>query len=120
MRRLVSLGSVVVVTLIGLAAVGGPPATGAQEGTPVIELVTEGNLFLEKVLEANPLVRLSVTKEPPASRAAGAITVLHRVVPARLPAGPVLVVAAAELGGSPGQQRPRLRRRQRRRRRVAA
>jgi hypothetical protein len=42
MRQRLPLVSVVVVTLIGLAVVGGPPATGAQEGTPVIELVTEG------------------------------------------------------------------------------
>jgi hypothetical protein len=41
MRQLLLLVSVVV-TLIGLAAVAGSPATGAQEGTPVVELVTEG------------------------------------------------------------------------------
>jgi hypothetical protein len=42
MRQLLLRVSIVAVTLIGLAAVGGSPATGAQEGTPVIELVTEG------------------------------------------------------------------------------
>ena len=42
MRQLLLRVSVVAVTLIGLAAVGASPATGAQEGTPVIELVTEG------------------------------------------------------------------------------
>jgi hypothetical protein len=57
-----------------------------------VELTTDGNLFLEKVLEANPLVRLVVGKEPPKSPPSGAITVLHRKVPERIPPGPVLVV----------------------------
>ena len=42
MRRLLLLVSFVVVTLTGLATVVGSPAIGAQEGTPAVELVTEG------------------------------------------------------------------------------
>ncbi len=56
-----------------------------------VTLVTEGNLFLEKVFEANPLVRLAVSKTAPA-RLPGGITVFHKTVPARLPPGPVLVI----------------------------
>jgi hypothetical protein len=54
-----------------------------------------GNLFLQKVLEANPLVRLTTSRELPAQFAAGAVTVLHRAVPAKLPAGRVFVVDPA-------------------------
>ena len=60
-----------------------------------VTLVTEGNLFLEKVFEAMPLVDLTVVKAlPPAPAAAGRVglTVLHRKVPAALPPGPVLVI----------------------------
>lgn len=65
-----------------------------REPLPVV-LVTEGNLFLEKVFEANPLVKLSVVKKPPAQPAPGAITVLHRQVPQHLPDGPVWVIDPA-------------------------
>jgi hypothetical protein len=59
-----------------------------------VTLVTDGNLFLEKVFEANPLVRLTVVRALPPAPAlpAGGLTVLHRKVPARLPVGPVLVI----------------------------
>ncbi len=56
-----------------------------------VTLVSEGNLFLEKVFEANPLVALTLSKTPPAKPPAG-ITVFHKAVPARLPPGPVLVI----------------------------
>ena len=56
-----------------------------------VTLVSEGNLFLEKVFEANPLVKLAVAKTAPGSPTGG-ITVFHKVVPARLPPGPVLVI----------------------------
>lgn len=61
-----------------------------------VTLVTEGNLFLEKVFEANPLVKLSVVKAPPAQAAAGAVTVFHRKTPARLPRGAVWVIDPAD------------------------
>lgn len=57
-----------------------------------VELITSGNLFLEKVLEANPLVRLAVSQELPRTSQQGAITVLHRKTPERIPPGSVLVV----------------------------
>ncbi|MBN9121656.1 MAG: hypothetical protein J0I06_21340 [Planctomycetes bacterium] len=52
-----------------------------------------GNLFLQKVLEANPLTKLTTSrgtlpKEIPAST----VIVFHREVPAKLPPGQVLVV----------------------------
>jgi hypothetical protein len=70
-----------------------------REPLPVT-LVTEskrfGDLFLEKVLEANPLVRQPmtvVTRPPRAPGAVGkAVTVFHHQVPSRLPPGPVLVI----------------------------
>ncbi len=54
-----------------------------------------GNLFLQRVLEANPLVQLTQSKEMPKSFAAGGITVFHREVPAKLPPGQILVVDPA-------------------------
>lgn len=82
-----------------------------------VTLVTEGNLFLEKVFEANPLVKLTVMKKPPTGRmgiahqeptvgnahptrsdvgaSPAAITVLHRSVPEKLPEGPVWVIDPA-------------------------
>jgi hypothetical protein len=53
-----------------------------------------GNLFLHKVLEANPLTRLTTSRVMPKEFPAGsgAVRVFHREVPAKLPAGPVLVV----------------------------
>jgi len=60
-----------------------------------VELVTDGNLFVEKVLEANPLVQLNTSKDVPKATPLGTITVLHRKVPERLPNGPVLVIEPA-------------------------
>ncbi len=51
-----------------------------------------GNLFLQKVLEANPLVRLTTSKEMPKEFPPGAVKVFHREVPAKLPPGQVFVV----------------------------
>ncbi len=55
-----------------------------------VTLVTEGNLFLEKVFEANPLVRLTVAKDAP--KEAPALTVWHRKVANPLPTGNHLVI----------------------------
>ena len=57
-----------------------------------VVLVTPGNLFLEQVFRANPLVDLTVTDAVPDPVPDGAVLVLHRAVPATLPPGPVLVV----------------------------
>jgi hypothetical protein len=68
-----------------------------RERQPVT-LVTEGNLFLEKVFEAIPLVDLTVVRGPAPRAGAGrpGVTVFHRDVPAALPAGQVLVIEPAE------------------------
>ena len=57
-----------------------------------VTLVTPGNLFLQQVFAANPLVDLTVTPEVPTSIPAGAVLVLHRIVPDALPAGPAFLV----------------------------
>jgi hypothetical protein len=62
-----------------------------REVEPVL-LITDGNLFLQSVFQANPLVKLSVAKELKGAVPAGTVAVFHRKVPERLPAGPVLVI----------------------------
>src|SRR5262249_2794196 len=66
----------------------------AREPQPVL-LVTEGNLFLQKVFEANPLVQCTVSKEIPKEWPRDTVVVLHRQVPAELPSGNVLFVEPA-------------------------
>jgi hypothetical protein len=66
-----------------------------REPVPVHMHSPTGNLFLQKVLEANPLVQLTTSKEMPKEFATGAVKVFHREVPAKLPPGPVLVVDPA-------------------------
>ncbi len=58
-----------------------------------VTLVTEGNLFLQKVFESHPLVRLT-NVEPAAWKPeiGSTLTVFHRFVPKRLPAGSVLFI----------------------------
>lgn len=63
-----------------------------REPIPVLMHSPQGNLFLQKVLEANPLVRLTTSKELPKTFASGSVTVFHRETPAKLPPGAVLVV----------------------------
>jgi len=63
-----------------------------REPVPVHMHSPHGNLFLQKVLEANPLVRLTTSKELPKQFASGTVTVFHRETPAQLPAGSVLVI----------------------------
>ncbi len=70
-----------------------------REIQPVV-LVTSGNLFLQKVFEANPLVKLTILDhwDDDGSRKsypAGTVFVFHRIAPARLPAGSVFVVDPA-------------------------
>ena len=58
-----------------------------------VTLVTSGNLFLQKVLEANPLVRVNVVEEIPAAWSAeDGILLLHREVPQEIPAGRTIVI----------------------------
>ncbi|QDT16227.1 BatA domain-containing protein [Alienimonas californiensis] len=63
-----------------------------------VALVTPGNLFLQQVFAANPLVDLTVTGEAPDELPAGTILVLHRVVPEELPDGPVWFIDPREGG----------------------
>jgi hypothetical protein len=55
-------------------------------------LISPGNLFLQKALEANPLVELATAKQLPAKYEAGIVHVFHRMVPETLPEGPSLFV----------------------------
>lgn len=57
-----------------------------------VTLVTDGSWFLERVLEANDLVDLTVTDEIPATISLDEVLVLHRKTPDRIPAGSVFVV----------------------------
>ncbi|MEM9702244.1 MAG: VWA domain-containing protein, partial [Planctomycetota bacterium] len=57
-----------------------------------VTLVTPGNLFLQQVFAANPLVDLTLTDSLPSSDPEGTVLVLHRTVPEELPPGAVFVV----------------------------
>lgn len=63
-----------------------------RDPMPVHMHSPQGNLFLQKVLEANPLVRLTTSKELPKEFATGTVHVFHRETPAKLPPGQILVV----------------------------
>lgn len=65
-----------------------------REVQPVL-LVTSGNLFLQKVFEVNPLVKLTVVAEAPATIPAGTLVVYHRVTPGKLPPGMAFVIDPA-------------------------
>ena len=54
--------------------------------------VTQGNWFLEHVLQANDIVRLTVTDQPPQQTDDIDLLVLHRRVPDPLPPVATLVV----------------------------
>jgi hypothetical protein len=60
--------------------------------TQRVLIVTQGNWFLQKVFEANPLVEVTVRKEFPQDWPTDSIIVLHGNVPSILPAGNVFVV----------------------------
>ncbi len=78
-----------------LAADNGAEALLPKRQMQKVVLVTAGNLFLQKALEANPLVELTVAKELPAKFDPATIYVLHRQVPEKLPAARLLVVDPA-------------------------
>ena len=65
-----------------------------REIQPVL-LVTSGNLFLQKVFEANPLVKLTVVAQPPETIPSGTVVVYHRTAPDKLPPGSVFVIDPA-------------------------
>ena len=55
-------------------------------------IVTTGNLFLEKVFEANPLVEVSVVSEFPTTWPEDSLVILHGRIPDQLPMGNVFVL----------------------------
>jgi len=65
-----------------------------REIQPVL-LVTSGNLFLQKVFEVNPLVKLTIVSDPPETVPAGTVVVYHRISPDRVPPGPVFLIDPA-------------------------
>jgi hypothetical protein len=66
-----------------------------REFLPVLLVSEKGNLFIEKVLEANPLVKLSIARQPPETVPPGTIVVYHRLTPKKLSAGPAFVIEPA-------------------------
>lgn len=58
---------------------------------PVL-IVSPGNLFLQKVFEANPLVRVTVAKEMPSSWPENTVIVLHKQMPEPLPPNPLFII----------------------------
>lgn len=57
-----------------------------------VTLVGSGNVFLQRVFEANDLVELTQSEDLPTENPQGALVVLHRRVPQELPSGNVLVL----------------------------
>ena len=57
-----------------------------------VTLVTDGNWFLQQVLEATEIVELTVTDQWPVQVADNSVLVLHRQVPEQLPVGRIFVV----------------------------
>ena len=94
-------------TGLTLLAMDSPPGTGGLDALPTdnsawallparktqkVLVVTRGNLFLQKVFEANPLVEVTVVKEFPVQWPADSIIVLHGQLPATLPSGNVFAI----------------------------
>lgn len=62
-----------------------------REVQPVL-IVTPGNLFLQKVFEANALMNVKVVQELPPSIPINTMVVLHRQIPSTLPSGNLFVI----------------------------
>ena len=60
--------------------------------TQKVFLVSQGNLFLTKVFEANPLVQITTQKIIPEQWPADSIIVLHGALPPTLPPGNIFVI----------------------------
>jgi hypothetical protein len=63
-----------------------------REFQNVLLVSEKGNLFLEKVLEANALVQLHSAKTMPGEFSKGTISVFHKATPIAMPPGPILVI----------------------------
>ena len=57
-----------------------------------VTLVSSGNWFLQRVLEANDAVELTLATDIPKSMPANGVLVLHQKVPQKLPSGKIFVV----------------------------
>jgi hypothetical protein len=57
-----------------------------------VMIVSPGNLFLQKVFEANPLVRVTVAKQMPSSWPENTVIVLHKQMPEPLPPNPLFII----------------------------
>jgi hypothetical protein len=66
-----------------------------REFQPVLFVSESRDLFIEKVLEAQPLVKLSVSRKPVANGPPDTLVVYHRRVPDVLPPGPAFVIDPA-------------------------
>ena len=66
-----------------------------RETKPVLLVSETSNLFVAKVLEANPLVQLGIRRKLPETTPAGTVMVYHRQVPTPLPPGNALVIDPA-------------------------
>ena len=60
--------------------------------TQKVLIITPGNLFLQKVFEANPLVEVTVRKDFPETWPTDSIIVLHGPLPETLPSGNVFAI----------------------------
>ena len=78
-----------------LAADNQAQALLPQRQMQKVVLITPGNLFLQKALEANPLVELAVASQLPAAYDPTAVYVLHQQVPEKLPAANLLIIDPA-------------------------
>lgn len=58
----------------------------------LVHLVSEGNWFLEKVLEANSAVEFLRTNNPSAAGSRADVTILHHPVSGPVPQGPTLII----------------------------
>lgn len=57
-----------------------------------VTMVSTGNWFLQRVLEANDVVELTLADKVPDEMPPGSVLVLHQSVPEKIPAGKVFVV----------------------------
>ncbi|MBM82508.1 MAG: hypothetical protein CMJ78_18245 [Planctomycetaceae bacterium] len=58
---------------------------------PVL-LVSEGNVFLERVFQACPLVEMAFRNDPPSKVPAGGVVAYHKKIPNPLPDGDLIIV----------------------------
>ena len=79
-------------TLNALTADDNAWAILPEQKVQQVLIVTEGNLFLRKVFEANPLANVTTVTEMPEQWPKETLIVLHRMTPKVLPAGDVFVV----------------------------